>query len=118
MTPEWVFTNLPITSKVDAYSYGVVILEMITGRSPTGAAANNGNGEMEQTRLVSWVREKVLHGADEGGSISWIKEILDPKMDDNCDIHRMKTLIEFALRCAHEERESRPIMSKVSPPRQ
>ncbi|KAF5764830.1 putative protein kinase RLK-Pelle-SD-2b family [Helianthus annuus] len=29
MAPEWVF-NLPITSKVDVYSYGMVVLEMIT----------------------------------------------------------------------------------------
>ncbi|TKY68987.1 putative receptor protein kinase ZmPK1 [Spatholobus suberectus] len=34
MAPEWVF-NLPITSKVDVYSYGIVVLEMITERSPT-----------------------------------------------------------------------------------
>ncbi|KAI3788524.1 hypothetical protein L2E82_01293 [Cichorium intybus] len=34
MAPEWV-SNLPITSKVDVFSYGVVILEMITGRSPS-----------------------------------------------------------------------------------
>nr|GEX05408.1 putative receptor protein kinase ZmPK1 [Tanacetum cinerariifolium] len=30
MAPEWVF-NLPITSKADVYSYGMVVLEMITG---------------------------------------------------------------------------------------
>ena len=29
MAPEWVF-NLPITSKVDVYSYGIVVLEMVT----------------------------------------------------------------------------------------
>ncbi|KAJ0726481.1 putative protein kinase RLK-Pelle-SD-2b family [Helianthus annuus] len=35
MAPEWVF-KLPITSKVDVYSYGVVVLEMITGRGQEG----------------------------------------------------------------------------------
>ncbi|KAJ9559319.1 hypothetical protein OSB04_013933 [Centaurea solstitialis] len=33
MAPEWVY-NFPITSKVDVFSYGVVVLEMITGLSP------------------------------------------------------------------------------------
>ncbi|THF94176.1 hypothetical protein TEA_004439 [Camellia sinensis var. sinensis] len=34
MALEWIF-NLQITSKVDVYSYGVVVLEMVTGKSPT-----------------------------------------------------------------------------------
>ncbi|CDP01260.1 unnamed protein product [Coffea canephora] len=33
MAPEWI-GNLPITSQVDVYSYGVVLLEMVTGKSP------------------------------------------------------------------------------------
>ncbi|CBI19464.3 unnamed protein product, partial [Vitis vinifera] len=39
MAPEWVL-NLPITSKVDVYSYGIVVLEMITG-----------------LRIASWIEE-------------------------------------------------------------
>ncbi|XP_030505720.1 putative receptor protein kinase ZmPK1 [Cannabis sativa] len=34
MAPEWVY-NLPITSKVDVYSYGIVLLEMVIGNGPT-----------------------------------------------------------------------------------
>lgn len=33
MAPEWT-TNSAITSKVDVYSYGVVVLEMVTGENP------------------------------------------------------------------------------------
>ena len=34
MASEWV-CNLPITLKVDVYSYGIVVLEMITGKGPS-----------------------------------------------------------------------------------
>ncbi|KAL5537440.1 hypothetical protein UlMin_046058 [Ulmus minor] len=34
MAPEWVY-NFPITSKVDVYSYGIVVLEIVTGKKPT-----------------------------------------------------------------------------------
>ena len=53
MAPEWVF-NLPITSKVDVYSYGIVVLEIITGRSPTMM----GNQGGEDGRRVTWVEKK------------------------------------------------------------
>ena len=43
MAPDWVF-NLSITSKVDVYSYGIVVLEMVTGVGPLG-----------HKRLVTWV---------------------------------------------------------------
>ncbi|KAM0054641.1 putative protein kinase RLK-Pelle-SD-2b family [Helianthus debilis subsp. tardiflorus] len=63
MAPEWVF-NLPVTSKVDVYSYGMVVLEMITGRSHTYDQPSDDNERLEQKRLVSWIKEKV-HEASE-----------------------------------------------------
>ncbi|TKY68985.1 putative receptor protein kinase ZmPK1 [Spatholobus suberectus] len=47
MVPEWVF-NLPITSKVDVYSYGIVVLDMITGKSPTTEEETNARPSMSQ----------------------------------------------------------------------
>ncbi|KAK8492561.1 hypothetical protein V6N13_054032 [Hibiscus sabdariffa] len=66
MAPEWV-SNFPITSKVDVYSYGAVLLELVTGRSPgmgfPGAGSDDGSSK-EQT-LVVWVRvpERPRHGS-------------------------------------------------------
>ncbi|GMP45397.1 hypothetical protein CsSME_00013937 [Camellia sinensis var. sinensis] len=58
MALEWVF-NLPITSKVDVYSYGIVVL-MITGRSPTGVRdAVEGEEEERCERLETWVRKNM-----------------------------------------------------------
>ncbi|KAG5543611.1 hypothetical protein RHGRI_016381 [Rhododendron griersonianum] len=53
MAPEWI-SNLPITSKVDVYSYGMVMLEMVTGKSPmtTGGQVSGNTGEMEQRGQV------------------------------------------------------------------
>ncbi|KAL7245307.1 hypothetical protein ACSBR2_000598 [Camellia fascicularis] len=55
MALEWVF-NLPITSKVDVYSYGIVVL-MITGRSPTGVRdVVVGEEEERCERLETWIQ--------------------------------------------------------------
>lgn len=58
MAPERV-CRLPITSKVDVYSYsGVVILEMITGMSPFGVPNRENDGVAEPGRLVNWIRDQ------------------------------------------------------------
>ncbi|KAG6646131.1 hypothetical protein CIPAW_08G172500 [Carya illinoinensis] len=81
MAPEWVY-KLPITSKVDVYSYGIVVLEMVTGKSPTGTQhSSGGRGAKEHTRLDTQVREKIMHADGEASRESWnIDEIVDPSM--------------------------------------
>lgn len=111
MAPEWVF-NLPITSKVDVYSYGIVVLEMVTGRSPSGGPVNSDSGGMEPRGLVNWVREN-WHPSNRKSSQTQL--LLDPGMNMNgeCDVEKMATLIEVALQCAEEDKEARPTMSQV-----
>ncbi|QCE04666.1 putative receptor protein kinase ZmPK1 [Vigna unguiculata] len=113
MAPEWVF-NLPITSKVDVYSYGIVVLEMITGRSPTTGAPIT-ELEAESThheRLVTWVREKRKKGSELGAF--WVDEIVDPSLGSNYDMKEMEILITVALECVEEEKNLRPNMSQVA----
>ncbi|KAL7162118.1 hypothetical protein ACSBR2_042569 [Camellia fascicularis] len=110
MAPEWIF-NFRITSKVDVYSYGVVVLEMVTEKSPMiGLHTSNNLGEIEQRGLVKWVREK----KDENVSKElWLEEIIDPMMKDRYDASKMEILVEVALQCADEDKDARPTMSQV-----
>ncbi|XP_050212684.1 putative receptor protein kinase ZmPK1 isoform X2 [Mercurialis annua] len=102
MAPEWVY-NLPITSKVDVYSYGIVVLEMITGKSPA-------IGETEHKGLVTLVRDKKKE-AD--GETPWIESIVDPNLEGKYDEDRMESLVGLALQCVEEDRDARPSMSRV-----
>lgn len=111
MAPEWI-GNLPITSKVDVYSYGVVLLEMVTGRSPKMCVQTFGvGGQTVEKTLIEWLREMVKGDAD---ITSWIEEILDPLMDNTqCDKGKMALLVEVALQCVEEDRNVRPTMKQV-----
>ncbi|KAG5041878.1 hypothetical protein AAZX31_03G002800 [Glycine max] len=112
MAPEWVY-NLSITSKVDVYSYGIVVLEMITGRSPTtGVRITELEAESDhRERLVTWVREKKMKGSEAGSS--WVDQIIDPALGSNYAKNEMEILARVALECVEEEKNVRPNMSQV-----
>ncbi|KAI7745331.1 hypothetical protein M8C21_001378 [Ambrosia artemisiifolia] len=111
MAPEWVF-NLPITSKVDVYSYGMVVLEMITGRSPTYDQSCDDNEKLELRRLVSWVKEKV-HEDCESLTETRIMDVLNPMIRGEYEKCLMNALLKVALQCVREDKDDRPTMSEV-----
>ena len=98
MAAEWVF-NISITSKVDVFSYGIVVLEMVTGVGPSG-----------HKRLVTWVREVMNRVV---ANTSSLEEIIDPLLEGKYDIGMMETLVEIALQCVEEDKDERPTMSQV-----
>ncbi|XP_031483105.1 putative receptor protein kinase ZmPK1 [Nymphaea colorata] len=106
MAPEWIL-NQPITSKVDVYSYGILVLEMVTGRSSVGFEQVDDNGEIRSAQLIPWVREMV------GTRQQWIEEIADPSLSGIYDKLKMEILVKVALKCVGEERDARPTMSQV-----
>ncbi|KAL6215453.1 hypothetical protein ACLB2K_014883 [Fragaria x ananassa] len=95
MAPEWVH-NMPITSKVDVYSYGIVVLEMLTGKNPT---------------------ESNLQSVDGGGETH--KKMMDKvngaftNAETKNEKGKLEILVKAALQCIEEDRNARPSMSRV-----
>ena len=110
MAPEWVY-NLPITSKVDIYSYGNVILEMVTGRNATiGVPAAETSGEVWHQSIEAWVKGKKIGVA---ATTSWVEELIDPAMGYDYDRNKLENLLEVAIKCTEADRHARPSMSQV-----
>ncbi|KDP31585.1 hypothetical protein JCGZ_14810 [Jatropha curcas] len=101
IAPEWVF-NQPITSKVDVYSYGMVLLEIVTGKNPTA---------VEDRRLVSWVKE-TINDASNNGDLR-MQMILDAKLEGEYDKIQVEILVGVALKCVEEDKDARPTMKQV-----
>ncbi|KAI3504887.1 hypothetical protein L1887_26657 [Cichorium endivia] len=113
MAPEWVF-HLPITSKVDVFSYGVVILEMITGRSPAGRQQRSDENEDRESALIEWVRDLYRSKEVNGSRVeSWVEEIVDPSVSGTYDRATMENLVLVALQCADQDMKVRPSMKQV-----
>ncbi|KAL2920859.1 putative receptor protein kinase ZmPK1 [Bienertia sinuspersici] len=112
MAPEWAI-NLPITAKVDVYSYGVVILELVKGiRLSTWVMDEEQLGSVEVPELVKFVRlakRKMKSGDD-----SWVEELIDPRLEGSFSRNQAAMMIEVGLSCVQDDRNQRPTMESVA----
>ncbi|KAL8143726.1 hypothetical protein V2J09_016758 [Rumex salicifolius] len=95
MDPEYAVTR-DLTEKSDIYSYGVVILELITARR---AIQDNKN-------LVEWSKPFLA-------SESRFMELVDPTLGDSFDYEQLKTLVEIVEWCTQGEGRARPSIKQV-----
>ncbi|KAG4950369.1 hypothetical protein AAZX31_15G234600 [Glycine max] len=98
---EW-FKNMPITAKVDVYSYGVLLLEIVSCRKSVEFETE----DKEKAILAEWAydcyTERTLHALVEGD-----KEALD-------DMKNLEKLVMIALWCVQEDPDLRPTMRNVT----
>ncbi|KAM2691404.1 hypothetical protein EV2_005811 [Malus domestica] len=101
VAPEW-FKNLPITVKVDVYSFGILLLEIICCRKKFEKDAEDEN----QMILADWAydcyKDKKLH-------------LLFPNDGEaKKDIKEMEKYVMIAIRCIEEDPLLRPTMKNVT----
>ncbi|XWS11181.1 hypothetical protein CRYUN_Cryun38cG0061800 [Craigia yunnanensis] len=92
MAPEYVISG-KASSKSDVFSFGVVTLELVTGKRATDPR-NNGMG------LVEWVWD--LYGQEK--SLAAVDERLQIEFDEK----QAKCMVMVGLWCAHPDHTSRP----------
>ncbi|KAI3732336.1 hypothetical protein L1987_63540 [Smallanthus sonchifolius] len=105
MAPEWAH-SLPITAKVDVYSYGVVVLEMANG-----TRLSNVVSQETESELMRFVKVNKKNIEKEDGS--WIEEVIDPRLGGLFSRKQAAKIIEIGLSCVEEDRNKRPTMDSV-----
>ncbi|WVZ88663.1 hypothetical protein U9M48_035156 [Paspalum notatum var. saurae] len=106
--PEWAH-NIPINEKVDVYSYGVVLLELVAGRRASElTASGTDDAEVAMRQLVWTIREKL-----KSGDRSWITGFVDPKLSGNIVDSEVWLILEVAAMCMEKERSLRPSMNDI-----
>ena len=102
MAPEYVM-HRSLTTKVDVFSFGVVLLEMLSGRKPSHVYENN-----EDWVMVDFVKSNIAQKE--------IHRILDPNVPppSPLEMEALANVAFLALDCVSEERELRPSMTKVT----
>ncbi|CAH9081075.1 unnamed protein product [Cuscuta europaea] len=101
VAPEYAMTG-HLLVKSDVYSYGVVLLELLSGRKPVDMSQPPG-----QENLVTWARP--LLTTREG-----LKQMVDPSLaGSHYDFDDMAKVAAIASMCVHPEVTQRPFMGEV-----
>ncbi|KAF5178349.1 Receptor-like serine/threonine-protein kinase ALE2 [Thalictrum thalictroides] len=100
VAPEYAMTG-HLLVKSDVYSYGVVLLELLTGRKPVDMSQPQG-----QENLVTWARP--LLTTREG-----LEQLVDPTLGGNYNFNDMARVASIASMCVHPEVTQRPFMGEV-----
>eukprot|EP00257_Ricinus_communis_P004967 XP_002518748.2 probable receptor-like protein kinase At1g49730 [Ricinus communis] len=95
MDPEYVVTQ-ELTEKSDVYSYGVVLLEIVTARR---AIQDNKN-------LVEWAQ--IFMESD-----TRLHELVDSHIRDSIDFDQLQTIVTIVKWCTQREGRARPSIKQV-----
>ncbi|XP_018832270.2 G-type lectin S-receptor-like serine/threonine-protein kinase RLK1 [Juglans regia] len=101
VAPDW-FRNMPITAKVDVYSYGVMLLEIICCRKSVRMESDL----EDQAILTDWAYDCYQEGTLDA-LVEYDVEALD-------DRKRLEKFVKVAIWCIQEDPSLRPTMRKVT----
>ncbi|GMH04082.1 hypothetical protein Nepgr_005921 [Nepenthes gracilis] len=100
VAPEYAMTG-HLLVKSDVYSYGVVLLELLTGRKPVDMLQPPG-----QENLVAWARPALT--TKEG-----LESIIDPSLGPYLSFDSVTKVAAIASMCVQPEVSHRPFMGEV-----
>ncbi|KAI3748160.1 hypothetical protein L6452_11065 [Arctium lappa] len=97
--PEYGFTG-HLTIKSDTYSFGVVLLELVTGRQALDRTKEGGQ------YLIEWAKPMLMDKR------RYVK-LADPQMKGEFMQRPVRKAVEVALMCMDDDHEKRPDMNEV-----
>uniref|UniRef100_A0A0D3EVA8 Protein kinase domain-containing protein n=1 Tax=Oryza barthii TaxID=65489 RepID=A0A0D3EVA8_9ORYZ len=97
LDPEY-HATFQLTVKTDVYSFGIVLLEIVTGQPPVFM-------NPQTVHLPNWVRQKIARGS--------IHDVVDKKLLDQYDATHLQTVIDLAMNCLENASIDRPSMTEV-----
>ncbi|KAE8684240.1 Brassinosteroid insensitive 1-associated receptor kinase 1 precursor [Hibiscus syriacus] len=99
VAPEW-FRNTPVSVKVDVYSFGVMLFEIICCKRCVEV-------EMDEAAILTeWAFQCYSEGM--------ILKLVENDEEDTNDVGKLETLLKVAIWCVQEEPMLRPSMRTVT----
>ncbi|XP_022763047.1 probable serine/threonine-protein kinase PBL26 [Durio zibethinus] len=99
LAPEY-FMYGKLSQKIDVYAFGVVLLELLSGKRPISFENHKGHQS-----LVMWAKP-IIESGD-------VKGILDPSLNGNINKTQMHSMVLAATLCITRSARLRPKMSEI-----
>ncbi|ESQ34427.1 hypothetical protein EUTSA_v10006956mg [Eutrema salsugineum] len=103
LAPEYASSG-KLTDRSDVFSFGVVLLELVTGRKPVDQ-----NQPLGEESLVEWARPLLLKAIETGD----YSELIDRRLEKHYVEHEVFRMIETAAACVRHSGPKRPRMVQV-----
>ncbi|KAJ8767014.1 hypothetical protein K2173_012523 [Erythroxylum novogranatense] len=100
LAPEY-FMYGKVSDKIDVYAFGVVLLELLSGRRPIASSESPKN----QQSLVMWTKPIIESGN--------ARSILDPDLEGSIDEVQMQRMVLAATLCISRSASRRPKMIEI-----
>ncbi|WOL08811.1 hypothetical protein Cni_G17564 [Canna indica] len=100
LAPEWI-SGLPVTPKVDVYSFGMMLFELVAGKRNSIVRGNDGVDKF----YPSWAAKQVIDGS--------VESLLDDRLEDAPEIEELTRVCRVACWCIQDSESQRPTMGQV-----
>ncbi|KAE9605390.1 hypothetical protein Lal_00025416 [Lupinus albus] len=110
VAPEWI-SGVEITTKADVYSYGMTLLELISGRRnvvappSTVGGENNGCETGEKWFFPPWAAQQIIEGN--------MTAVFDKRLGNVYNTEEARRVALVAVWCIQDDETVRPTMSMV-----
>ncbi|KAK1290174.1 PTI1-like tyrosine-protein kinase [Acorus calamus] len=99
LAPEYAMWG-KVSDSCDVYSFGILMLELITGRKPI-------------EKLPGGIKRSITEWAEPYIAKGRFKDLVDPRLRGNFDEAQLRRTIDAAALCVQSEPERRPNMKEV-----
>ncbi|KAM3345544.1 lysM domain receptor-like kinase 3 [Capsicum galapagoense] len=109
MAPEFQWTG-KATVKSDVYAFGVVVLELISGKEAMKYEFDEQTGGYIRVSVIETAAKATAEGVGGGGLRGWV----DKRLKDSYPVEVAEKLIRVGLECVETNPNNRPDMGRVA----
>jgi serine/threonine protein kinase len=102
LAPEWL-SGVPITAKIDVYGFGMVLMEIISGKRNSVEIFTSSSYDAEYFPVEAISK---LHEGD-------VRSLVDPQLHGDFDVEQVERVCKVACWCIQDNESDRPTMGEV-----